>query len=166
MLDANIVSIYKKKGDCANCDNSRGISVLSAAGKVLARIMLVRLLDHVTEEVLPESQCGFRRQRSTVDMIFVARQLQEKCREQRQDLFIVFVDLTKAFDTVPRPMLWGVLSKFGCPPKFLAVLRSLHEGARASVVQSGGKSEWFPVAAGVRQGCVLAPVIFNLFMAA
>lgn len=164
--NANIISIYKKKGDCAVCDNSRGISLLSVAGKVLARIMLMRLLECVAEDVLPESQCGFRRQRSTVDMIFVARQLQEKCREQNRDLFVVFIDLTKAFDTVQRPMLWSVLEKFGCPPNFLAVLRALHDGAMASVVLPSGKSDEFPVTAGVRQGCVLAPVIFNLFLAA
>ena len=78
----------------------------------------------------------------------------------------MFLDLTKVFDTVPRPMLWGILSKFGCPSKFLAVLRSLHEGARTSLVQSEEKFEWLPVAAGVRQGCVLASVNFNLFTAA
>ena len=87
--DADIISIYKKKGDRAVCGNSRGISLLSTAGKVLARVMLVRLLQCVADDVLPESQCGFRRERSTVNMVFVARQLQEKCREQHKDLFMV-----------------------------------------------------------------------------
>ena len=63
-------------------------------------------------------------------------------------------------------MLWCILQKFGCPPKFLAVLRALHDGARARVTHAGGQSDSFPVAVGVRQGCVLAPVIFNLFLAA
>ena len=110
--DADIISIYKKKGDRAVCRNSsKGISLLSTAGKVLARVMLVRLLQCVADDVLPESQCGFRRERSTVDMVFVARQLQENCCEQHKDLFMVFIDLAKAFDTVPRPMLWEVLGK-------------------------------------------------------
>ena len=73
---------------------------------------------------VPESQCGFRRARSTTDMIFVARLLQEKCREQHRDLFIAFIDLTKAFDTVKRYLLWQVLGKFGCPPHFLNILRN------------------------------------------
>ena len=80
--DANIVTIYKRKGDRADCGNSHGISLLSAAGKVLARVMLRRLLIHVVDIVVPESQCGFRRHRSTIDMIFIAQLLQEKCREQ------------------------------------------------------------------------------------
>ena len=111
--DADIISIYKKKGDRVVCRNSRDISLLSTAGKVLARVMLVRLLQCVADDVLPESQCGFRRERSTVDIVFAARQLQEKCREQHKDLFMVFIDLAKAFDTVPRPMLWEVLGEDG-----------------------------------------------------
>ena len=83
--DANIVTIYKRKGDKAICGNSRGISLLSVAGKVLAGVMLRRLL--TVDIVMQESQCGFRRGRSTIDMMFVARLLQEKCREQRQSLF-------------------------------------------------------------------------------
>ena len=103
--DANIVTIFKRKGDKTLCDNYRGISLLSVAGKVLARVMLYRLLNHVVDVVVPESQCGFRRQRSTTYMIFVARLLQEKCREQHRDLFLAFIDLTKAFDTVNRDLL-------------------------------------------------------------
>ena len=59
------------------CGNSRGISLLSVPGKVLAGVMLRRLLTHVVDIVMPESQCGFRRGRGTIDMMFVARPLQE-----------------------------------------------------------------------------------------
>ncbi|CAH1231299.1 Hypp378 [Branchiostoma lanceolatum] len=164
--DSDLVSIYKRKGDRADCSNSRGISLLSCAGKVLTRILLLRLIKNVSEDVLPESQCGFRKDRSTADMIFVARQIQEKCREQHQDLYMVFVDLTKAFDSLNRPLLWEVLKRFGCPRRFLAVLMSLHDGAMVRVLGGGEKSDPFPVCTGVRQGCVIAPVIFNLFLAA
>jgi len=73
--------IYKKKGDSAICGNSRGISLLSVAGKLLARVMLICLLTYVIDTVVPESQCGFHRAWSTTDMISVARLLEEKCRE-------------------------------------------------------------------------------------
>ena len=53
-------------------------------------------------------------------MIFAVRQLQEKCLEQRQELYLLFLDLTKAFDTVSRPGLWSILSKLSCPPKLSA----------------------------------------------
>ena len=164
--DATIITIYKRKGDKADCGNSRGISLLSVAGKVLARVMLSRLVAHISENILPESQCGFRRDRSTSDMIFVARQVQEKCREHHQDLYIAFIDLSKAFDTVNRNLLWDLLGRLGVPPKFLNTLRQLHDGMQACVRIGGQQSPSFNVKLGVRQGCVLAPVIFNLFLSA
>ena len=75
--DALIVSLYKKKGSKSNCRNYRGISLLSVAGKIFAQIILNRLIT-VSEQTLPKAQCGFRLGRSTVDMIFTLRQLQEK----------------------------------------------------------------------------------------
>ena len=87
-----------------------------------------------------ESQCGFRSGRGTMDMIFTARQLQEKCREQQRELYVVFVDLTKAFDSVDRTALWEVLLKIGCPPGFVNIIRSFHDGMRAAVVENGEMS--------------------------
>ena len=81
MRNAKIITLYKNKGDRSDCNNYRGISLLSIVGKVFAGVVLVRL--HVLAEcIYPESQCGFRSKRSTVDMIFSIRQLQKKCREQ------------------------------------------------------------------------------------
>ena len=101
MRDANIITLYKNKGDRSECNNYRGISLLSTVGKTFARVILSRL-QTLAARVYPESQCGFRAGRSTIDMIFSIRQLQEKSREQRQPLFIAFIDLTKAFDLVSR----------------------------------------------------------------
>ena len=161
--NANIIFEYKQKGNRAECDNSCGIYLLSVAGNVLVKIMLTRLLEHVVDLLLPESQCGFRRGHSTIDMIFVAQQLQEKCREQHQDLCLALVDLTKAFDTVNRDLLWNIQRKFGCPPTFIAIF---HTGMCAQVVMDGSQSSSFPVEVGVKQGCVLAPIIFNLLLVA
>ena len=132
---------------------------------MLAKIMLTRLLEHEVDLVLPESQCGFRRGCSTIDMIFVAWQLQEKCREQRQDLYLAFVDLTKAFDTVNRDLLWNIQRKFGCPPTFIAT-QQFHTGMCAHVAMAVYQSSSFPVEVGVKQGCVLAPIIFNILLVA
>ena len=148
--NANIILVHKQKGDRAECGNSRGISLLSVAGKVLAKIMVSRLLEHVFDLVLPEFQCGFRRGRSTIEMIYVARQLQEECCEQHQDLYLAFVDLAKAFDTVNRDLLWNILRKFGCPPTFIAMLQQFHTGMCAQVVMAGSQSSSFPVEVGVK----------------
>jgi len=95
LRDGLIVTIFKKC-DKTLCSNYRGISLLSIAGKILARILCTRL-SHIAEDILPESQCRFRPGRGTLDMIFAARQIQEKCREQHQDQYMAFIDLTKAF---------------------------------------------------------------------
>ena len=95
-------------------------------------------------------------------MIFAIRQLQAKCLEQRQDLYLLFIDPTKAFDTISRPGLWSILSKLGCPPKFISMVRSLHDGMMARVIENGDVSDPFPVTNGVKQGCVLAPTLFSL----
>ena len=105
--DASIIHLFKRKGNPQLCDKHRGISLLSIVGKVLARILLNRLNEHLEQsELLPESQCGFRKDTGTIDMIFTARQLQEKCQEQNMDLYMTFVDLTKAFDIVIPECLW------------------------------------------------------------
>ena len=80
--------------------NNQGITLISIAGKILARVLLNRLVPSITADHMPESQCSFRA--STADMVFALRQLQEKCREQNKGLYITFVDLTKVFDTVSR----------------------------------------------------------------
>ena len=92
--DAVIITLYKNKGEKSDCSNYRGITLLSITGKVLARVLLNRLVPTIAEEILPESQCGFRANRGTMDMVFVLRQLQEKCREQNMGLYATFIGLT------------------------------------------------------------------------
>ena len=132
--DASIVTIYKK-GDRTDCGNDRGISLHSIAGKIFARILLNRLSTHITPEVVPETQCGFRGNRSTVDMIFCLRQLQENALSRT----MVFV--SKAFDTVGRTGLWQLLRKYGCPEKFTTMIEALHTGMMANVSFGGEVSE-------------------------
>ena len=90
--DASIIHLYKRKGNRQSCDNHRGISLLAIAGKILASILLNHLINHLEQGHLPESHCGFRKERGTVDMIFAARQLQEKCQEQNTDLFSIYIE--------------------------------------------------------------------------
>ena len=124
--DAQIV--YKNKGSKADCGNYRGISILSIslAGKIFARIILNRFIA-VSGANLPKAQCGFRPGRSTVDTIFTVRQVQEECLEQNLDLYSVFIDVTKAFDTVNREALWEVLARYSFPPKSIQIIRFFHD---------------------------------------
>ena len=94
-------------------------------------------------------------------MIFALRQVQEKCMEQNMPLYIVFIDFTKAFDTVPREALWIVLQKFGCKNKFANLLKSFHQGLRATASNDGDTSKSFDVTNGVKQGTVIVCIIFD-----
>ena len=129
--------------------------------------MLNRVLKHLeTKVLLPESHCGFRAGRGTADMIFAVRQLQEKCQEQNRSLYLTFVDLTKVFDTVCCDGFWAIMRKYGCPPMFIRMVRQFHEGMCACVSDNGEYSDAFPVANGVKQGCVLAPTLFSMVFSA
>nr|VZI02807.1 unnamed protein product [Spirometra erinaceieuropaei] len=122
--------------------------------------------ESLEQGLLPESQCGFRRHRGTTNIIFDARQIQEKCQEMRTHLYSTFVDLTKAFDTVNREGLWKIMQKFGCPERFPQMARQLHGGMMARVMNNGAVSEAFAVTSGMKQGCVLAPTLFSIMFSA
>ena len=140
---------------------------MSIAGKILAGVLLNRLNEHLEQSgLLLESQCGFRKDRGTIDMIFTARQLQEKCQEQNVDFYMTFVDLTKAFDTVSHEGFWKIMATFGCPAKFIAMVRQFHDGMLARVQNDGQFSDPFPVTNGVKQGCVLASTLFSMMFSA
>ena len=132
MRDTKIITLYKNKGDKSDCNSYRGISLLSVVGKLFARVILPRI-QILANQILPETQCGFRSGRSTTDMVFSLRQIQEKCREQNIPLHICFVDLTKAFDMVSRSGMYLILQRIGCPPTLLKLVKSLHEGMQGTV---------------------------------
>ena len=140
---------------------------MSIARKILAKFLLKRLNVHLEQSgLLPESQCGFRKDRGTVDMVFTVRQLQEKGQEQNVDLCMTFVDLTKAFDMVSREELWKIMAKLGCPARFIAKVRHFHDGMPARVQNYGEFSDPFPVTNGIKQGCVLASTLFSMMFSA
>ena len=95
-------------------------------------------------------------QRSTTDMMFVVRRLQELGRTSNTSLEICFIDLAKAYDSVDRVLLWEILAGFGVPPRMIKVIRMSHDGMRARVqLDDGDFSAGFNVCQGLRQGCVL-----------
>ena len=164
--DATIKVIHKKK-DRDECGNYRGISLVAHAGKVLLIVIAGRLSDYCEREnILPEEQCGFRPQRSTVDMMFVLRRLQELARKDTP-LYLCCIDLTKAYDFVDQTLLWDALARFGVPPRMLAVIRQFRDGVQACArLDDGECSDKFDVGQGLRQGRVLAPLLLNMFFTA
>ena len=95
-------------------------------------------------------------------MLFALRQLQEKCKLHSVDLYLLFIDLTKAFDTVNRNGLWAMLAKIGCPELFINLIRSFHDDMTVKVRDGGERSKPFKVTSGTKQGCVLARSLFSI----
>ena len=156
-------SCFQEKNDRLICDNYRGISLVSVPGKVLANILL-ELLKQSVEPLLLEVQCGFLLGRGTIDQIWLVRQLIEKSIEHKCAVHICFVDLEKAFDFVPRDVLRLLLKERSIEEQVVQLIVDIHDGTHCVVKSSGEKSSKFEVTTGVRQGCVMSPVLFNLVM--
>ena len=141
---------------------------MSHAGKVLLKVVARKLSAYCeAKELLPKEQCGFRPDRSTTNMVFVVRRLQEVGRKAGVSLFMCFIDLQKAYDTVDRTLLWQVLIRIGVPPQMRAVIGQFYDGMRACMRPDDGVcSDRFEVEQGLRQGCELSPLLFNIFFAA
>ena len=116
------IVIKLKKGDLRDCSNYRGIMLLSTAGKVLNRILLVRMKEAVDPK-LPDQQAGFRRNRYCADQIVSLRIIVEQSLEWNFPLYINFIDYEKAFDSVDRETMWKLLRHYGVPEKIISLIR-------------------------------------------
>ena len=160
----SIIITIPKKGDLQLCENYRTISLVVHASKVLLEIIRQRLKPHI-EMHLSEEQAGFRSGRSTVEQIFVWRQLAERYIEaQNGELVNVFIDFKKAFDRVWHTGMYRVLQHYNIPRKLTALIQNLYSQAVSAVRIGVDISDWFHQTVGVRQGCVLSPDLFNLFL--
>jgi hypothetical protein len=113
---------------------------------------------------VPHQQFGFRKGRGCTDAIFALRQLSERAIEYDKDLHMVFVDQEKALDRVNRATLWRVLEDYGIRGQLLDNIRAMYANSRSAVRTPTGLSNWFEVMSGVRQGCVLSPLLFIIYM--
>ncbi|TWW78160.1 R2DM Retrovirus-related Pol polyprotein from type II retrotransposable element [Takifugu flavidus] len=111
-----------------------------------------------------EEQCGFRPGRGTVDQLYTLSRVFEGAWEFAQPVHMCFVDLEKAFDRVPRGVLWGVLQEYGVSGPLIRAVRSLYDRCQSLVRIAGSKSNLFPVRVVLRQGCPLSPILFIIFM--
>ena len=147
-----VITVLHKKDDKTEYENYRGISLISHAGKVLLEVVAWRLRAYCEAKgLIPEEQCGFRPDRSTTNMMFDVRRLQEVGRKRGVSLFMCFIDLQKTYDTGDRTFLWQVLTRIGVPPQMIADIRQFHDGMRACVRPDDDVcSDWFDVEQGLR----------------
>jgi hypothetical protein len=156
-----LVPIYKNKGDVQSCTNYRGIKLMSHTMMLWERIIEHRLrgVTNVTE-----NQFGFMPGRSTMETIFLIRQLIERCRKQKKDMHMIFIDLEKAYDKVPRNVMWWPLQKHKVSSKCITLIKDIYYNVVTSVLTSDGDTSDFPINIGLHQGSVLSPYLFTLVM--
>jgi hypothetical protein len=156
-----LVPIFKNKGDVQSCTNYRGIKLMSHTMKLWERVIEHRLrrLTSVTK-----NQFGFMPGRSTMEAIFLVRQLMERYREQKKDLHMVFIDLEKAYDKIHQNVMWWALEKHKVPIKYITLIKDMYDNVVTSVRTSDGDTDDFPIRIGLHQGSALSPYLFDLVM--
>jgi hypothetical protein len=102
--------------------------------------------------------------RSTIEAIFLIRQVMQWFREQKKDLHMVFIDLEKAYDKIPRNVMWWVLDKHKVPTKYVTLIKDMYNNAMTSVRTNDGNIDYFLIKIGLHQGSALSPYLFSLLM--
>jgi uncharacterized C2H2 Zn-finger protein len=169
-LRAIMVALYKNKGARDDFNNWRGVWLLSHASKV-ASIVLNGRLQQIAEQFVGLKQAGYLKGRGCPDDTFTLRRILEDIRatrpideEEEGGLYLLFVDLRKAFDSVPRDVLWYLLKeKCGVPEGIVRLIQRFHEGMQVHVTYGGQLAEPFETESGVRQGCVKAPTLWDIY---
>ena len=114
------------------------------------------------EEIIAEEQAGFRAGRSTTEQIFNLRTLCEKYLQHQQNLYYVFIDFKKSLDRVWHAALWATMRKYNISASLVRTIVQLYDKATSAIQCSIG--EWFRTTVGVRQGCLLSPTLFIIFL--
>ncbi|VDP59331.1 unnamed protein product [Schistosoma curassoni] len=154
--EGHLVKIPKKQ-----CENYKGITLLSIPGKVFNRVLLNRMKG-AADAQLRDQQAGFRKDRLCTDQIATLWIIVEQSVEWNSSLFINFIDYEKAFDSVDRRTLWKLLRHYGVLENIVNIIRNSYDGLQCKVVHGGLLTDAFQVRTRVRQGCLLSPFLFLL----
>ena len=114
--------------------------------------------------MIRENQFGFMPGRSIIEAIHVLRRLMEKYRERKKDLHMVFIDLKKAYDNIPRSIMWDSLKARGISLMYIEAIRDMCDRVSTKIQTPVGITEPFPVKVGLHQGSALSPFIFTVIM--
>ena len=144
------------------CSNYCTIALIAHPSKVMLKIIQAWLQQYVNWE-LPDIQVGLRKGRGTRDVIANIHWIIEKTRKFQENIYLCFIDYTKAFDCVDHNKLWKILQEMGIADHRTSLLRNLYAGQEATVRTRQGRMDWFKIGKGVCQGCIMSPCLFNFF---
>ena len=156
-----ITPIFQGKGSAMECNNYRGIKLLCHAMKLYERMVENRLRKHIE---ISSNQYGFRPGKSTMEPIFALIIIQEKYLEKRKELNLVFVDLEKAYDRIPRDLIWWSLRKRGLEEQYITVIRDIYERSKTKVRTLTGSTKEFQIDVCIHQGSALSTFIFIVIL--
>ena len=129
----------------------------------MLKILLNRLKPQA-EKIIAEEQAGFGTGRSTTEQIFNLRILCEKYLQHQQDLYHVFIDFKKAFDSVWHAALWATMRHYNINANLIRMMQNLYDKATSAIYLNNSTGDWFGTTVGVRQRCLLSPTLFNIFL--
>ena len=161
--DSFIINIYKGKGDALERGNYRGLKLLDHVMKGMERVIEKIIRESIS---IDDMQFGFMPGRGTTDAIFILRQLQEKHLAKNKKLYFTFVDLEKAFDRIPRKVIWWAMRKLGIEEWIVRFVQAMYNNTRSRVRVNNTYSDEFGVKVGVHQGSVLSPLLFVIVLEA
>ncbi len=162
--EASIISI-PKKGDLSNCDNYRGISLINNGIKLITKIITTRISNYGLQNnfIRPE-QFGFRNKEESVSLFITIREICQRRQNNNEETYLAFLDLKKAYDSVPIGNILHKIDCLGIRGKCFQFIKNLYLTSKANVKVDGQCSDSFNIMKGVRQGCPLSPILFNLFI--
>lgn len=160
-----LLPLYKS-GPKENPNNYRGISLLPALGKVFTKLLNNRITEFViNENIVSEEQAAYRKGYSTIDQIFTLHSVVQKYLVKPKGRFyVIFVDFSKAFDSVSHSHLMYVLIQNGIHGSILKTIRDMYDKLKSCVKMQDGRTDYFECKIGTRQGCMLSPLLFSIFI--
>ena len=150
---------FPKKGDLGLAKNYRGITLTSIATKIYNALLRNRIKPKI-DNILRKNQNGFRRNRSMTSQILTIRRILEGVRAKNLQATLLFVDFTKAFDSIRRGKMEQILLAYGRPKETVAAITIPYRNTKVKVRSPDGGTEYFDIVAGVLQGDTLAPYLF------
>lgn len=161
----NFIKPLFKGGATNDPCNYRGIALSSCLSKFFCKVLHNRLERYISEnKILNEEQIGFQKGCRTSDHVLTLKHLVDKAFKSSSYLFVCFVDFKKAFDTINRNALFGKLCRLNVNGAFLDILKSMYREVLFSVKLQNGLTESFTSKIGVKQGCILSPTLFSIYL--